>query len=238
MGRPARITRDQVLTAALALADERGLDQLTMAAVAERLAVTPMALYRHVANKADLLDGLVGRLLTEFPPPSGELPWPQRLSVLASNVRVSARRHPSVFPLLLQRPATTKESRATRDAVCTALAESGVSEDKVAQMERLVSTAILGFAASEVAGRFSRYSRPQLDADFDALQDLLGGYIRSQSAPQHESSRIQPSRWTRRACQTDLSVSETGHRTRDQGQARASHTSRGGIPITRPPCDR
>lgn len=38
-----------------------------MAAVAERLGVTPMALYRHVANKADLLDGLVERLLTEFP---------------------------------------------------------------------------------------------------------------------------------------------------------------------------
>ena len=67
MGRPARIDRGQVLAEALALADEEGLEALTMTALAERLGVTPMALYRHVANKADLLDGVVEVLLTEFP---------------------------------------------------------------------------------------------------------------------------------------------------------------------------
>lgn len=41
------------------MADEKGIEALTMAAVAERLGVTPMALYRHVAYKTDLLDGLV-----------------------------------------------------------------------------------------------------------------------------------------------------------------------------------
>lgn len=194
MGRPPRIHRDQVLSAALALADEHGLEQLTMAAVAERLAVTPMALYRHVANKADLLDGLVERLLTEFPSPPAELPWPQRLSLLATNIRASARRHPSVFPLLLQRPATTAEARATRDAVYAALAESGIAEQRIGQIERLLSTAVLGFAASEVAGRFSHHSRRQLNADFEALQDLLAGYIQSQIAPQHGGTRIKPSR--------------------------------------------
>ena len=150
-----------------------------MAALAERLGVTPMALYRHVANKADLLDGLVERLLTEFPPPPAELAWPDRLSMLAANIRASARRHPSVFPLLLKRPATTKEARATRQAVYAALAEAGVAEERVAQVERLVSTAVLGFAVSEVAGRFGRHSRRQLDADFDALQGLLVGFIQA-----------------------------------------------------------
>jgi AcrR family transcriptional regulator len=70
--------------AALALADDHGLEGLAMAAVAERLEVTPMALYRHVANKADLLDGLVERLLTEFPPRPAELAWPERACRLAS----------------------------------------------------------------------------------------------------------------------------------------------------------
>ena len=54
-----RIDRARVLAEALAMADEQGLDAVTMAGVAERLGVTPMALYRHVANKADLLDGVV-----------------------------------------------------------------------------------------------------------------------------------------------------------------------------------
>lgn len=188
MGRPPRIDRGQVLNAALALADEHGLEGVTMAAVAERLAVTPMALYRHVANKADLLDGLVERLLTEFLPPPAELPGPERLSVLAANIRASARRHPSVFPLLLQRPATTKQARVPRDAIYSALAESGVAEPRIAQVERLVSTAVLGFAASEVAGRFAHHSRRQLDADFEALQGLLARFIQSEIEAEHRGT--------------------------------------------------
>ncbi len=180
MARPARIDRTQVLAEALALADEHGLESLTMAGVAERLGVTPMALYRYVASKADLLDGIVELLLTEFPPPAPGLSWRKRLGALASNVRASARRHPSVFPLLLQRPATTPEARQTRAAVYAALGESGVPQDRVAQVERLVSTALLGFAVSEVAGRFRDHSRRQLDADFDALEEMLAGFLQAQ----------------------------------------------------------
>ena len=66
MARPRLIDRAGVLQASLDLADERGLDAVTMQAVADRLGVTPMALYRHVHNKADLLDGLVERLLDEI----------------------------------------------------------------------------------------------------------------------------------------------------------------------------
>jgi AcrR family transcriptional regulator len=182
VGRRARIDRAHVLAEALSLADEQGLEALTMARVAAGLGVTPMALYRHVANKADLLDGLVEVLLTEFPPPPAELPWAERLSALARNIRASSRRHPSVFPLLLQRPATTAPSRQTRDAVYQTLGDAGVPHGRVAQVERLVSTAVLGFAVSEAAGRFRNHSRRQLDADFAALQGLLARFIESEAA--------------------------------------------------------
>ncbi len=155
-----------------------------MAGLAERLGVTPMALYRHVANKADLLDGVAELLLTEFPVPPSVLPWPERLSALAANIRASARRHPSAFPLLLERPATTVEARRTRQAVYVALVEAGVPENRTAQVERLVSTAILGFAVSEVAGRFSNHTRRQLDADFEVLETLLAAFIESQGVGQ------------------------------------------------------
>ncbi len=98
MGRPARIDRAQVLAEALALADAQGLEALTMARVAERLGVTPMALYRHVANKAGLLDGVVELLLTEFPLPAEGLAWPERLTLLAGSIRASARPPPECFP--------------------------------------------------------------------------------------------------------------------------------------------
>src|SRR5262249_58475082 len=71
MGRPAQISREDVLRASMAIADSGGLGAVTMQAVARRLGGTPMALYRHVANKADLLDPLVQGLLTEVPPPPG-----------------------------------------------------------------------------------------------------------------------------------------------------------------------
>ena len=182
-GRPPRISRARVLAAALALADEHGLDELTMSAVARRLGVSPMALYRHVSGKAGLLDGMVELLLTEFPPPPAGLPWRERLAALAASIRASAQRHPTVFALMLQRPAATPEALRTREGVYAALRQAGLPEGQVPQAERLLSTAILGFAASEAAGRFRNHASFQLDADFSALQRLLGDYIQTQVRP-------------------------------------------------------
>ena len=177
MGRPSLISRPAILEAGMAIADTGGLDAVTMQAVAERLGVTPMALYRHVGTKADLLDGLVELLLTEFPLPPPGLAWQDRLGSLARAVRATAHRHPAVFPLLLKRPATTPGARQVRDEINRGLEGSGVGAGRVAQVERLVSTAILGFVASEVSGRFANHSARQLDDDFALLERMLLGFI-------------------------------------------------------------
>jgi AcrR family transcriptional regulator len=173
VGRPAQIDRDAVLSASLDLADEQGLSAVTMQAVADRLGVTSMALYRHVANKADLLDGVVERILWEVALPNPDLPWTERLAMLARGTRTAALRHPQVFPLLLQRAAATPGARRTRDAVYSALHDAGVDEHDAVQLERILATAVLGFAASEAGGRFAAHSTRQLDADFQLLQDTL-----------------------------------------------------------------
>ncbi len=173
MGRPAQIDRSAVVAASLELADEQGLPAVTMQAVADRLGVTPMALYRHVANKADLLDGVVERILWEVPLPDPTQPWAERLALLARGTRAAALRHPQVFPLLLQRAAATPGARRTRDAVYSALHDAGVDQDDAVQLERILATAVLGFAASEAGGRFAAHSIRQLDADFQLLQDTL-----------------------------------------------------------------
>ena len=179
MGRVAQISRDAVLAAALRLADERGLAAVTMHAVARSLHVTPMALYRHVADKDALLDGLVELLLTEYPRPAAEGPWDDRLVTLADGIRATARGHPAVFPLLLTRPAVTPAARTVRDAVQAALRDGGVSDGAVARAERLISTAVLGFAASEAAGRFRHHDQSVIDEDF---AELLRWLRRSLSA--------------------------------------------------------
>jgi AcrR family transcriptional regulator len=183
MPRPARIDRAAVFDATLALADEEGLAAVSMRAVAARLGVTPMALYRHVGDKSQLLDGLVEQLLLELPLPETTVPWQERLDALAAAMRATARKHPRVFPLLLQRPATTPGALRARDAVYGALRDAGVDESTVPRVERLLSTFVLGFAASEAAGRFTA-TPEQLDEDFR----WAGDHIRQILAREHAAN--------------------------------------------------
>jgi AcrR family transcriptional regulator len=173
MSRRRQIDRDAILDAALLVADEHGLDAVTMQAVAQRLTVTPMALYRHMDGKQTLLDGLVERLLTSFPLPPADGPWADRLTATAAAMRSTARQHPAVFPLLLTRPAMTPAARRVRDFVQAALGEAGLDEAAAARAERLMSTTVLGFAASEAAGRFRHHSQPVIDQDFATLLSWL-----------------------------------------------------------------
>jgi AcrR family transcriptional regulator len=173
MGRTAQIDRAGILDAAMKLADYAGIEAVTMHAVARWLGVTPMALYRHVDSKDALLDGLVEQLLTSFPtlPETGS--WADRLTAMADGIRATARQHPAVFPLLLTRSATTPDARKVRDSALSALAESGIPPDQVARTERLLATAILGFATSEVAGRFRGRDQETIDGDFAELMRWL-----------------------------------------------------------------
>ena len=88
---------------------------------------------------------------------------------LTAGIRDTARRHLAVFPLLLTRPAVTPAARTVRDAVQAALREGGLPETEVARAERLISTAVLGFAASEASGRFRQREQSVIDADFAEL---------------------------------------------------------------------
>ncbi len=182
-GRPPTISWDAILRAALAIADAEGVRAVSMRAVAQRLGVTPMALYRHVGDKQALLDGLVERLLLEVPLPNPRLGWAARLRALVDDVLVVARRHPGVFPLLLQRPAVTPGALRLVEAIFAALAEAGVPPADIPRTERLLSTYVLGYAASEVGGRFSAGTltpaqrRANLDRDAYPMHHALGSHL-------------------------------------------------------------
>jgi AcrR family transcriptional regulator len=154
------VVRDQILAAALEIADERGLAAVSMRSVGERVGMSAMALYPHVASKEALLDGLVDLLLAEQVPIVERVPadadWWTRLEAMAQGVRDLAVRHPSAFPLLLARPSVTTDALRATDAVYQVLLDAGVPAPEVNRVERLVSTFALGYAASEVNGRFSK----------------------------------------------------------------------------------
>jgi AcrR family transcriptional regulator len=164
--------RQEIIDAALAIADEGGLDAVSMRAVADYVGVTPMALYRHFANKTALLDGMLERVVTSLPT-AREIGGPEeRLTVLANAYRLVAQRHPWSAQLLFSRPSVTPDSAAVTESIYAALREAGVPEPHVGRLERLVTTFVIGYAASEVLGRFT--GRPiDLDAEFEAdLADL------------------------------------------------------------------
>ena len=173
---PRRISRDQVLDVTWELATRKGLSAVTMRAVAQELDVNPMTLYRHVGDKQGLLDGLVERLLLEIEVPGPGLDWREQLRLLGSSMRATARRHPDLFLLLFQRPAVTPEAVGPRNAVYGALRAAGLQEERIPRAERLLSTFMLGFAASEAGGRF-RDGDPDEDMAFaeHLIVQVLGG---------------------------------------------------------------
>ena len=90
----APLTRDRILRAAVELADGAGLESLSMRNVAQALDVVPMALYRHVANKEEILDGMVDVVVAEIDPPNTGLDWKIALRGRILSARRMLLRHP------------------------------------------------------------------------------------------------------------------------------------------------
>jgi len=92
--RRARLTKPHVLRVAVELADQIGIDSLSMRRLAEALGVVPMALYKHVANKEELLDGMVDVVVGEIDPPLPDAKWKSAIRQRILSARRALLRHP------------------------------------------------------------------------------------------------------------------------------------------------
>ena len=102
-----RLTRELVLSAALELVDDEGLDALTMRRLGQVLERDPMSLYRYAENRAALLDGVSELVLNELAIFPSDPDWKAQLRRIAHDLRLLALRHPNVIPLLVTRPLST-----------------------------------------------------------------------------------------------------------------------------------
>ncbi|HET9249286.1 MAG TPA: TetR/AcrR family transcriptional regulator C-terminal domain-containing protein [Actinomycetota bacterium] len=88
------LSTERIVDAAVELADRGGLDSLSMRRIAEELDVVPMALYRHVANKDELLDAMVDAVVLEIDPVEADVDWKAAMRGRILSARRMLQRHP------------------------------------------------------------------------------------------------------------------------------------------------
>jgi AcrR family transcriptional regulator len=143
-----RLSRARVLQAAVALADEIGLEAFSMRGLAQDLGVVPMALYKHVANKEELLDGMVDIVFGEMESPSAGEPWRSELRRRAVSARGALKRHSWAIGLMESRhpgPANLRHHNATMGC----LREAGFSFEMAVHAYSVQDAYVYGFALQE-----------------------------------------------------------------------------------------
>ena len=135
-----------MLRAAIAHADAGGLEALTMRTLAEMLEVAPMALYRHVANKDDLIDGMVDVVFSEIGVPSGGGDWKTAMRQRAISVRDALSRHRWAIGLMESRRSPGPANLRHHDAVIGSLRAAGFGIEMAAHAYSLLDSYIYGFA--------------------------------------------------------------------------------------------
>jgi AcrR family transcriptional regulator len=145
----ARLSRDRVLRAAVLLADTGGLDALTMRRLGEELGVEAMSLYKHVANKEDLLDGMVDLVFGEIDLPAGGTDWRTAMRARAVSARTALTRHAWATALMQSRTAPGAATLRHHDTVIGTLRGAGFSVVLTAHAFSAIDAYVYGFALQE-----------------------------------------------------------------------------------------
>ena len=145
------LSRGQVLAGALRYVDEHGLDALSMHKLGAALGVTGMSLYKHVANKDDLLDGIVEQLWADIPTEPAADGWREAIRWLAGSLRELVHRHPHAAPLLTSRQTIQERPLRICSAILRLMRDGDVPEPCAVALLRTVLAYGIGFALAELA---------------------------------------------------------------------------------------
>jgi AcrR family transcriptional regulator len=144
--RPAKLDREQILAATVALIDEHGLEALSMRRLGQELGVEAMSLYRHTANKSQLLDGVHETILDSMVIPELCGDWQLDLRALAGAFYNVLQAHPKAISLFATRPATTPKTLRHVERILEVLTHAGFDLSSSIQAFQLVFTYVVGHA--------------------------------------------------------------------------------------------
>ena len=168
---------EEVVAAAIALADAEGLEALSMRRVAETLKLSPMSLYTYVPSKAELVDLMVDHVAEEIAepatPPDG---WRAKLENLARRRWAMVQRHPWVMDAGLHRPPLGPHLLASFEATLSALDGLGLTDMQLGQLTSLIGDYVRGAARAALEARAAEQSTGMTDDQWWSLnQPLLAG---------------------------------------------------------------
>jgi AcrR family transcriptional regulator len=148
---PARapLTRERVVRTAVELADEGGIESLSMRMLGRTLGVEAMSLYNHVASKDDLLDGLADIAVGEIELPTAGEDWRAAMRRRAISARKMLSRHPWAGALIESRTNSSPTRLRYPEAVVDSLLQAGFSAEMALHAFFTLDSYIYGFAVQE-----------------------------------------------------------------------------------------
>ena len=166
------LSRERILAAALQLVDTQGVDALSMRRLAKELGVDPMAIYRHVPDKAAVMEGIVALVISEFAAPTVErADWRDKVRAFAAAYRALVRAHPNVMVYLLTHTeASPPAVLALSEYLVEVLQETGLTPLQVVTAVHTLVDFLHGSALTETSGRMGQTGE---FGDFYALLNAL-----------------------------------------------------------------
>jgi AcrR family transcriptional regulator len=193
----ARLSRSRIVEAALAIADDDVLGEVTMRAIAARLGSrTPMSLYRYVGSKDGLVDLMVDEVYGEISIPD-DGSWRDRLLALGRSARAATTRHPWFARMAFSRPPLGPHALTMYDRALAALADLGLTEHQKMEFVGTVLGQVLAAGLAELEERRMR-ERVGLHTDAE-LADAARPYLERIAA---EGRHPHFSRWARDPART------------------------------------
>ncbi len=167
----APLSRDRAIAVAIRLADEGGIDSLTMRKLAKELQVEAMSLYYHVPNKDDILDGMVDSVFSQIGLPAADTPWKKGMRDRAHSARNVLNLHPWAVSLMDSRTSPGPGTLAHHNAVLGCLREGGFSVAMAAHAFSLLDAYIFGFVLQDTNLPFE--SPEELQALADSIMETF-----------------------------------------------------------------
>ena len=146
----APLSRERVMRAAIALADSTGIESLSMRRLGQELGVEAMSLYNHVANKDDILDGIVDLVFAEIDLPSSAGDWKPAMRRRAISAHEALLRHPWAPSLMQSRTRPGPATLRHHDSVLGSLRSAGFTLVMAAHAVSAIDGYVYGFALQQI----------------------------------------------------------------------------------------